>query len=274
MQYPEFLETLPEEDDEETGQPLDGYTPMQEDTQNEFAPPQLDQDEDPIDEPYVPPQANDDNMSVSSYAGSELTPEQEMQKKKKLLVQLRRMQKKGYTLSRHFTMESDLIEMQAEVESIKREANLGMVLKTLKRGLCVGTFLIEQVNNKYKPLGGAHLDGWSNQVKNDVEDQAYDEILEELYDKYADRLSMPPELKLLTMLGTSALQYHIAQSIISRTLSTHRQDEIIRNNPALRDQILQAAAREAESAQQTMDNPADFNDILEELEAEDEKDDE
>lgn len=259
MQYPEFLETLPEEQKDvevvyEEKSIVDG-----------------DDDVEIIEEEYIPENEKDEYVSVSSYAGSELTPEEEMRKKKALLIQLRRLQKKGYTLSRHFTMESDLIDMQAEVESLKREANLGMVLKTMKKGLCVGTFLLEQLNNKYKPMGGAELDGWSNQVKNDVDDGSYDEIFEELYDKYCNKFSMPPELKLLTMLGTSAIQYHIAQSIISRTLNVHRTDEILRKNPGLKDQIIAAASKTQQHVQQTMDNPSELNDILEELDAADEK---
>lgn len=274
MQYPEFMETLPEEP--QPPNQMNDFVTQQENQhaqmmQNQQVPQPAPQ-QDIIDEPYVPEQ-DQDNVSVSSYAGSELSPEQERQKKKDLLIILTRLQKKGYTLSRHFTMESDLIEMQAEVESIRKEANLGMVVKGLKRALCVGTFFIEQANNKYKPLGGAHLDGWSNQVNNDVTEGTYDEILEELYEKYCNRLSMPPELKLLTMLGTSAIQYHIAQSIIQRTLNVAKTDEILRKNPGLQQQILRAAAKETQQVQETMENPSDFHDILEELQAEEDNED-
>ena len=58
------------------------------------------------------------------------------------------------------------------------------------------------LNNQFDPIN-AKLDGWSNQVKDDVDHGDYDEVFEELYDKYTNRFQMPPEMRLASMLGTS-----------------------------------------------------------------------
>ena len=232
----------------------------------------------------------EDGDSISSYCGSDLTPEEETKKKKTLLYKLKRFQKKGFGLSRVYNMESDLVDLKAEVESIKREANLGATVTTMKKGLTITTYLIEMLNTQFDPIN-AKLEGWSNQVKDDVENGDYDEVFEELYDKYTDRLHMPPEMRLLSMLGTSALQYHIAQVVVNRTLDQNRTDQILRSNPQIKKDILEAvknnknaraAAQQAANAthettytetqteQKNMNDPSDIDGILKELEIEDE----
>ena len=142
----------------------------------------------------------------------------------------------------------------------------------MRKFLCMGTFAIESVNSKYKPMGGANLDGWSNSVKDEVDEGIYDEVFEKLYDKYCKRFSLPPELKLLTMLGTSAVQYHLTSSLMKRAFNAEVQDEILRRNPHLQESFKHAAKEHvdklSQSAQKTMENPEDINDILAEIDDE------
>lgn len=218
---------------------------------------------------------NDDNSSVSSYVGSDLSPEEELQKKKNLLYTLKRFQKKGFTLSRNYTLNSDLFEMKAEVDSIKREANLDASVATMKKGLTISTYLLEMLNNQFDPIN-AKLDGWSNQVKDDVDHGDYDEVFEELYDKYSNRFQMPPEMRLVSMLGTSALQYHVAQIVVNRTLNTSKTDEILKKNPQIKKDIMTAVNNDEKigkkmiAEQQKMSNPSEIDNILKELQIEDE----
>lgn len=219
-----------------------------------------------------------DNGSVSSYVGSDLSPEEEMRKKKNLLYTLKRFQKKGFTLSRNYNLNSDLFEMKAEVDSIKREANLDATVATMKKGLTISTYLLEMLNNQFDPIN-AKLDGWSNQVKDDVDHGDYDEVFEELYDKYSNRFQMPPEMRLASMLGTSALQYHVAQVVVNRTLNNNKTDQILQQNPQIKKDIMNAVnesnvGKEIKmnvgKEQQKMNNPSEIDDILKELQIEDE----
>lgn len=234
---------------------------------------------------------------VSSYVGSDLTPEEEQKKKKNFLYKLKRFQKKGFTLSRPYNLDSDLVDIRAEVESIKREANLGAGVATMKKGLTITTYILESLNRQFDPIN-AKLDGWSNQVKDDVEHGDYDEVFEELYDKYTDKFKMPPEMKLISMLGTSALQYHIAQIVVNRTLDINKTDQILKQNPKIKQDILNAVNQskigeqintqaknfhfgnndtspiETPEEEQKMNDPStdigDIDNILKELEIEDE----
>ena len=237
----------------------------------------------PPSPPSRPSTEDDDDDSVSSYCGSDLTPEEVTKKKKILLYRLKRFQKKGFGLSRVYNMESDLVDLRAEVESIKREANLGATVTTMKKGIQISTYLIELLNHQFDPIN-AKLDGWSNQVKGDLENGDFDEVLEELYDKYTDRLHMPPEMRLLSMLGTSALQYHIAQVVVKQTLDQSRTEQILQNNPKIKKDIMTAFRNSKKSEQipesnytetqtseqKEMEDPADIDGILQELKIEDE----
>lgn len=219
-------------------------------------------------------QKADDTGSVSSYVGSDLTPDEVLKKKKTLLYKLKRFQKKGFTLSRPYNLNSNLIDMKAEVDSIRREANLGATVATMKKGLTISTYLLEMLNNQFDPIN-AKLDGWSNQVSEDVQHGDYDEVCEELYDKYSHRLEMPPEMKLMSMLATSALQYHVAQIVVHRTLDNNQTDKILKQNPQIKKDIIQAAnesnvMNNINKQQKKMNDPSDIDDILQELQIEDE----
>ena len=214
----------------------------------------------------------DPEQPISSYAGSDLTPEEEERKKKVLLFKLKRFQRKGYSLSRTYNLQSDLIEIQSEFESIKREANLSATVETMKKGLSVGTYAIEMINTRFNPIG-AKLEGWSSQVKDDIQNGDYDEVFEDLYDKYTDSVAMPPEMRLISMLGTSALQYHIAQVIVNQTITPDRGQRIIKQNPQLKKDIVKAVEKSnvGQNIHKQMKNPSDIDGLLNELEIEEQQ---
>jgi len=208
--------------------------------------------------------------SLSSYAGSDLTPEEEERKKKQLLYKLKRFQRKGFSLSRAYNLDSNLIDIQSEFESIKREANLNASVETMKKGLSVGAYTLEMVNTKFNPIG-AKLEGWSSQIKDDLQSGDFDEIFEDLYDKYTDSIAMPPEMRLLSMLATSALQYHIAQVIVNNTLTRDRSHQILKENPNLKRTINQAVKKniKTKNLNKKMKMPSDLGGIMEEIGIED-----
>ena len=226
--------------------------------------------------------AAESEKSVSSYAGSDLTPEEEEKKKKTLLFKLKRLQKRGYHLSRAYNIDSPLEEIQAEVDTIKREANLEQGTKAAKRGLLFLTSAVEWANNKYDPFD-VMLDGWSGEVQEDVENGEYDEVMEELYDKYYDKVSMSPEMKLMMMVGGSALQFHVSNTVVKTMMGPSGANNLLKQNPHLKTEIMNAVNK-SEMGQQMqaemnmgmgqqprkeMNGPSDVDDILAELENED-----
>jgi len=222
--------------------------------------------------------AADSIASQSSYAGSDLTPEEEEKKKKALLYKLKRLQKRGYTLSRQYDIDSPLEEIQAEVDSIKKEANLEQGMKAAKRGLLFLTSAVEWGNSKYDPFD-VMLDGWSGEVQDDVENGEYDEVLEELYDKYYDKVNMSPEMKLMMMIGGSALQFHVSNTVVKTMMGPAGSQALLKQNPHLKTDIMNAV-NQTEMGQQMqqqmgmgqqrkeMNGPTDVDDILAELESE------
>ena len=73
----------------------------------------------------------------------------------------------------------------------------------------------EFLNTRYNPFS-VELDGWSEQVHESVDD--YDDIFEELHDKYKDSGSnMAPELRLLISLGGSAFMFHLTKKMFSNS---------------------------------------------------------
>jgi len=99
---------------------------------------------------------------------------------------------------------------------------------------------MEFLNSRYDPFGVA-LDGWSEQVNENIED--YDEIFEELYDKYKDKSKVAPEVRLILSLGLSAGMCHVTNTMFKSRMPG--MDDILRKNPELARQFARAAAQES-----------------------------
>jgi hypothetical protein len=98
----------------------------------------------------------------------------------------------------------------------------------------------EFLNNRFNPFD-VNLEGWSESVHENAED--YDEIFEELYDKYKDSGKMPPEVRLVMTLGASAAMFHVTNTYFKSKMPG--MDDILRNNPDLMKQFATAAANQA-----------------------------
>ncbi len=195
-----------------------------------------------------------DNQSVSSYAGSDLSPEETLIKKRLLLFKLKRLQKKNYQASRFYDMNSSLGELTAEVECLKREANLDQGTKVTKNALISVCSLLEYVNNKFDPFDIV-LDGWSEDINDDVASGEYDEVMEELYYKYYDKVSMGPEMKLITMIGGSAVKFHLSHTLLKTMIPNA--DALLKQNPNLKNEIsnlIQKNVPEMKHVQNEIDN--------------------
>lgn len=168
-----------------------------------------------------------------------LTPEQEFAKKSEALTMLERMDRKGITGNK-MTMANTLDEIQAEVERRKDSKALEASIRFQRSMLTTVTNGMEFLNSRFDPLG-VKLDGWSEQVNENIED--YDEIFEELYDKYKDKSKVAPEVRLIMSLGLSAAMCHVTNTMFKSRMPG--MDDILRNNPDLARQFAQAAASQA-----------------------------
>ena len=169
---------------------------------------------------------------------SGLTPEQETAKKAEGLTMLERMDRKGIGGIK-MSAANTLDEINAEVSKRKDSKGLEASIRFQRSMLTTVTSGMEFLNSRYDPLG-VHLDGWSEQVNENAED--YDEIFEELYDKYKDKSKVAPEVRLIMSLGLSAAMCHVTNTMFKSKMPG--MDDILRNNPGLKQQFAQAAARE------------------------------
>jgi hypothetical protein len=94
----------------------------------------------------------------------------------------------------------------------------------------------EYLNNKFDPFD-VKLDGWSESVNEGICD--FDEVFEELAEKYGGKSEMAPELKLLMMLGGSAFMFHLTNTMFKSSIPG--MDDIMKQNPDLMKQFAQAA---------------------------------
>ena len=83
---------------------------------------------------------------------------------------------------------------------------------------------LEFLNNRYDPMG-AKLDGWSESIMENIND--YDDVFEELIEKYKTSIESPPEIRLLLMLGGSAFMFHLTNQFFK----SPNVGDILGNNP-------------------------------------------
>ena len=162
--------------------------------------------------------------------------EEILREKFQLLRKLESLEQKGVQLSKKYTMESPILEMKGEYETIVDEKAKQNSIKFQGNMLMTCINGIEFLNNRFDPFD-IKLDGWSEQVAENVDD--YDEVFGELYDKYKSKGTMAPELRLLFQLGGSAMMLHMTNAMFKSSMPG--MDDVLRQNPDLAQQFQKAA---------------------------------
>jgi hypothetical protein len=186
--------------------------------------------------------STDNNYSSNSFGQTQSQPLpnvktfEEIQKEKaELLRLLDRLEAKGVKLSKRFTMESNLEEMQNEYRRITERRAVEQSVKFQRKMLIAFVTAIEFLNNKFDPAD-LKLDGWSESVHENAHD--YDDVFEELHEKYKEKASMAPELKLMLMLGGSGFMFHLTNTMFKTSLPG--MGEVFKQNPDLMNQFAKA----------------------------------
>ena len=166
----------------------------------------------------------------------QMSKEDLLREKFKFLRKLEALEKKGVELSKKYNMESPLLEMQGEYETIMEEKAKQNSVKFQGNMLMACINGMEFLNNRFDPFD-IKLDGWGEQINENVTD--YDDVFGELYEKYKSKASMAPELKLLFQLGGSAMMVHMTNTMFKSAMPG--MDDIMRQNPDLMRQFQSAA---------------------------------
>tara|TARA_B110001450_G_scaffold239940_1_gene248223 strand:- start:2814 stop:4256 length:1443 start_codon:yes stop_codon:yes gene_type:complete len=165
-----------------------------------------------------------------------LSTEETLKKKLIFLRKLEALDKKGVKLTKKYTMDDPLAEMQGEYEMIKSEKEKSNSVKFQGKMLMAAVSAIEFINGKFDPFD-IKLDGWGESVSESMED--YDDVFGELHEKYGGKTKMAPEIKLLFMLGGSAAMLHMTNTMFKSSMPG--MDDIMKQNPELMQQFTQAA---------------------------------
>ena len=160
--------------------------------------------------------ASSDASSLSLTNGKKkLSQEDIVNMKKELLYQFDRLEKKGLKMPRKFTLASSLEEMKMEYDRLKKDREVDVSVRFQRKMLMAIITGIEFLNDKFDPFD-VSLDGWSENVNDGIGD--YDDIFEELHDKYKGKANLPPELKLMFALGGSAFMFHLRNTMFKSAL--------------------------------------------------------
>ncbi len=192
---------------------------------------------------------NSINLGSETSHATKMNKEQMLKEKFEILRKLEALETKGATLSKKYSMDSDLNEMKGEFEFLMNEKEKdnsmkfqGKVLTTLITG-------IEFLNNKFDPFD-IKLDGWSEQINENVDD--FDEIFAELHEKYKSKAKMAPEIKLLFQLASSGIMIHMTNTMFKSALPG--MDDIMRQNPDLMNHFTKAAMSSMEQSSPGLSN--------------------
>lgn len=196
-----------------------------------------------------------------------LTPEEEEARKQELLEGFDKLARKGVRIHRMFDMNSPLSEMESEYKRLTKQREIENSIKFQRRLLMTFVTGVEMLNKKYDPFD-VELDGWSEVVMSDIE--SYDDIFEELYEKYHTKVKMAPELRLLFALGGSAVMFHITNSMFKSGLPGMQANPQMMQNVAAKMRSMgvnggqrtaarQPAGDDMKPPQRPMRGPSQFN---------------
>ncbi len=170
--------------------------------------------------------------------------------KQELLYRLERLEANGFKPSRKFNMSSNLEDIKFEYERMKKQRDVDKSIKFQRKILMAITSGIEFVNNKFDPLS-IKLDGWSESIYENLHE--YDDVFEELHEKYKSKMKVAPEIKLLMMVGGSAFMFHLTNTLFKSKMPGL--DQILQQNPELARNVQQAAMNTMRQNEASSGNP-------------------
>jgi len=176
------------------------------------------------------------------------------EEKADLVNKLGRLEKKGFTVNKRLNAYSPIDELRTEVKRITYSIDVDKSVKFSRRMLIACTTGLEFMNKKYNPFE-IQLDGWSENVMENVDD--YDEVFEELYVKYRTKMQVAPEVKLIMMLGGSAMMFHLTNSMFKSVMPN--MNDVIKQNPELVQNMMSAVQNTVPKSQQQASETVDAN---------------
>jgi hypothetical protein len=174
------------------------------------------------DEPMMGPDGSDQGEQPSKgYTSVD-------EEKSDLINKLARLEKKGFAVNKRLNAYSSVDELRSEVKRITYSIDVEQSVRFSRRMLVACVTGLEFLNKRYNPFE-IQLEGWSESVMENVDD--YDGVFEELYVKYRSKVSVAPEVKLIMMLGGSAMMFHLTNSMFKSVMPN--MNDVMKQNPDL-----------------------------------------
>jgi len=135
-----------------------------------------------------------------------MTKDELLKEKFHLLRRLEKLEKDGYKLSKQYTIESSYSEMKSEYDSFEEDKRKKNAIAFQAKSLLFCIQGLEWANSIMNPFD-IDIDGLSSEIEDHIENKDYEGVFEELYEKYKTKSNLPPELKLIFMLGGTTAMY-------------------------------------------------------------------
>lgn len=157
-----------------------------------------------------------------------------------LLNKLTRLEKKGFAVNKRLNAYSNIQELRTEYKRITYSIDVEQSIRFSRRMLVACVTGLEFLNKRYNPFEIA-LEGWSESVMENMDD--YDGVFEELYAKYKTKMNVAPEVKLIMMLGGSAMMFHLTNSMFKAAIPN--MNDVVKQNPDLVKSMMSAVQNTA-----------------------------
>jgi len=163
---------------------------------------------------------------------------------------------------KHLTMDNDLEEIRNELEFITRKRERDNSMEMWKRGLLLFVDGVVMVNNYANDPFDVDLGDWSKEMHWDVHRAGkYDEVLEEMVEKWRGKMPMSAEWKLVFMMGSS-LVYGVMQKkqekaqMAKRIAEQKKMEEMVKNQVSA--QIAQMQFMQNQAPQQSQQHNMNY----------------
>ena len=183
--------------------------------------------------------SDDEDGSEEEESQPKKTYEDIQREKQQYLFELERLQKQGYAPSKRYSMASAIEELKFERDRLKKQRDVEKSINFSRKILLGAISGIEYLNKTIDNPLDLRLNGWSENVMENISD--YDEVFEELHDKYGEKVKMAPELKLLMLVAGSGFMFHLTNSLFKS--ATPDLKDVLRQNPDIMRNIQEAATK-------------------------------
>lgn len=151
-------------------------------------------------------------------------------------------EKHGINTPGHFNRKTLPDEVRAFIRRERKRREKVNAEKLGAKILLTTITALEFLNTKFDPFD-LKLDGWSESIHENIDD--YGEVFGELFEKYKTSTKVPPEVKLIMMIGGSAAMVHLTNTMFKTSIPG--MEDMLKQNPDMMRQFAQAAQTQMSS---------------------------